>query len=104
MTTPNPIDQSKPVTIDEIIKRAKTLHTYPGYRKPKNLQYVTTIDEDIFAINKIVMDIIKSSEPKGYEITEPHAVYYEHGYNEAIEIYKDNLIEAAHQYGLGETK
>lgn len=31
--------------LDEIIKTAKALHTFPGYRKPKNLQYVTTLEE-----------------------------------------------------------
>jgi hypothetical protein len=86
-------DQSKPVTIDEIIDKIIHYETQPD--KFSGLSKVQAIS----AINKIVMDIIKF-DGAGCMITswEPEDITD----NKFISL--KELNKRAHQYGLGEIK
>jgi soluble cytochrome b562 len=102
------VGMCKPVTIDNILWQALAMAVTASINAPDGTVSTADKTEEQFnkaklAINKIVMDIIKRSEPMKYE-EEPHVVDFQHGYNNGIEDYKDSLIETAHQYGLGEVK
>lgn len=93
MTTPNPIDQSKPVTIDEELKR---LYRCIWYDKQDGVDRENMfIKEAKLAINKIVTDVMAQIDE--IEYGDEHYLI-----TPVLVELKKLQRKTAHQYGLGE--
>jgi hypothetical protein len=104
--TPNPIDQSKPVTIDENVRNILAFKIHDTAYDALTGQDKLSIDQSVSAIHSLIIKELNNLSMEVVESCEPDCDDVRHAKHEGTwqaHLVIEKRIEdlTAHQYGLG---